>query len=444
MSHVGTTLSHRRTERPRRRSVVRVTLLVVLAVVAQACGSSGSVPGPAGAEENAVTSTDWKFTMLNMDNTPIEQFTDSTGTTATRLVVNKSYRVTARVPGEFVTSEFNIFLETKLMGSDKWRLQYLVRPNAMGVVNFTYREDASVPRDYRLSALNLSDSGDDYSPRHPFTYVASSNVVRAAGVVEFKITVTNNTSNDLVVKIPEVYDSKNKKWLYFKFDLDRGFKRTLTYVNPNGGVAFSILLNKQNCFRSCTDYVMDWTWRPSANWQACVQRALPVFSSAAFTINLTDQLGTKDENKGKNHAVFDKVGWKAGTISGPLNGPGTDDTLCTFTMRTNTGEWLKNHPKKGVAIIADLVVVAIAAVIVAVYAAIPLGIYPVIEAEFDEDAIINRKVWEKFVRAAKAEEAAEEAAEVAEEEYESGLSLSDESGQVIDSVEVGGSEDLPA
>jgi hypothetical protein len=527
MSHAGATLSHRRSEGPRRRSVVPVTLLIVLAVVAQACGSSdssGSVPVPVGAQEDAVTSADWNFQLLtpdgmalpvwraddgtqvngyligevnqlraavpaevlasateivleertptgvwndtgltlrvvdasgtpmqlpvdasgtaegtfngggaflgphefrlraqarfaqnvvgysnvvqatgfetepvtvvetsgdwsfemqNMDGSPLDQYTDSTGVSVNKLVVYEAYRFMASVPVELVTSNVGFVVEFQFPGGT-WHPKYQVQVTADGVASWTFRPDmdAQSPRDYRLSAVTKEPG---------YTVVASSNVVRASADIEFSISIVNNTSNDLTVKIPDTYDESTQEWSYFEFGLAIGVKRTLKYVNPNSGVGFSMVLNKQKCFLDCTDYFMDWSWKPDTRPNSCTDlNSLALFSTSASTVTLSDNID------GQNS------GWKTGIIEGPLLGPGTADTSCTFTTRTRDGQWLRNHPVKGALIFLAIVVLVVVAALVIVVAGAELlageGIVEITTSAWDEEAEVGRLVWREFAR----------------------------------------------
>lgn len=492
MSHSSATLSHRRSEGPRRRSVVRVTLLIVLAMVAQACGSSDSSdssPAPVGAQENAVTSANWNLQLLtpdgmalpvwladdgtqvngyligkdnqlratvpaevlasateivveertptgvwndtglvlrvvdasgtpmllpvdasgtaegtfngggaflgphefrlraqagsadavvgysnvvqatgfqtepapvvetnadwglqvvNMDGTPLDQYTDSTGVTLDKLIVFKTVKVTARVPVGLVTPNNLFVAEYQLEAGGPWYggapLGEVGNCSDVCEVSGTYTPTQFLTaHDWRLAAIDTS--------RLDAPVIASSTSIRLFASKEFSIKIWNTTSNDLTIKLPLGYDSNTKAWTYTNLELAVGDSNTVVYQNSTA--SFSMVLNKQKCFLDCTDYFMDWSWAPTGTGRtACSDNPFYFYSSGAYTIKLSDNVD------GQNN------GWKTGILSG-MAGPGKADTSCTFTTRDRIDEWISNHPLKATLCIIGIVAVVTAGIVAA-------------------------------------------------------------------------------
>ena len=119
MSQASATLSHRRSEGPRRRSIVPVTLLIVLAIVAQACGSSDSSnTSPVGAQENVATSADWNFQLLTPDGMALPIWPADDGTEVNGYLIGKDNQLRATVPAEVLASATDIVVEERTPTGD--------------------------------------------------------------------------------------------------------------------------------------------------------------------------------------------------------------------------------------------------------------------------------------------------------------------------------------
>ncbi|MEN9505104.1 MAG: hypothetical protein RI958_1030 [Actinomycetota bacterium] len=349
------------------------------------------------------TSGEWGFEMQKMDGTPLDEFTTDEGVVKD-LIVYDGYRFEASVPVELVTATTDFVVEGRMLGSDVWLPRYKVQVNADGTASGTFHPnmERQVPMDYRMAAVDRS--------RPTYTVIAMSESVRAAAQIEFSISLVNNTSNDLTVKIPMAYDAAADTWTTFDVKLDQGQTRKLVYENPPNGTGFSMILNKQRCFLDCTDYFMDWTWSPDTRTACASLNSFLLFSSAAYTVTLSDNVDGQS------------AGFKTGTIDGPMLGPGTDDTSCTFTTRTRDGQWLANHPVKGaftIIGIAALVIVTVfvTGVLIADAAATTAAAEAVASAE--------RAAAERAAKELAAKEAAELAAQEARDLEEVRLAWED-------------------
>lgn len=321
------------------------------------------------------TSGEWSFEMQNMDGTPLEQYTDSNGETLVKLIVFKTVKFTASVPVELVTPN-NIFVaEHQLKAGGPW---YGGTPlgevgscsNVCQVSGTFTPTNFWTAHDWRLAAVDTS--------RPDYPVIASSKSIRGFASKEFSIKIWNTTSNDLTIKIPQNYDSNTKTWSYINLEVGVGDWNTVVYQNSTA--AFSMVLNKQNCFGDCTDHFMDWSWAPTDTGRTpCSDDPLYFYSSGAYTVKLSDNVDGQND------------GWKTGIISG-MAGPGKADKSCTFTTRTKVGNWLSNHPVKG-----TLCIIGIAAIVIAGIVAAGIVVAEALAAMAEAEAL---------------EEAAETAAEI--------------------------------
>ncbi len=494
MGHESATMRHRPGTEPRRRSIVRVALLSVCAVVATACGSSDtsgssdSTPVPVGAQESAVMSADWGFQMLNPDGTALATRLADDGTQVNGYVVGQSNRLQATVPAEVLASATDVVLEERtpngvwndtgitlalfdasgtamqlpvnasgtakatfpgggaFVGPHEFRLRAQTRfaqvvvaysnvvqatgfltegtvvatssdwgfevqrmdgtplgtlPAADGteynayVINKTYTLRATVPAELVASGamIDLQErmpngvwrgtgdvlsvdattgtatgtfvAGPYYFDQHEFRLRANATVynkmqpvaysygVLATGLLKHTITLVNNTTNDLKIFIPVTYDSAAEDWSEAEVSLGQGERKTLLYVNPEAGSAIHLKVTRQDCFMGCSVYLTDWEWAPDG-MQSCSRSRLNIASGGDYTITLSDDIDGQS------------AGFKVGTFEGPLEGPGTATTSCTFITKTHTGTWIKSHPWKAVGIGVGILAIIVATVIVAV------------------------------------------------------------------------------
>jgi hypothetical protein len=183
--------------------------------------------------------------------------------------------------------------------------------------------------------------------------VAYSYGVLATGLLKHTITLVNNTTNDLKIFIPVTYDSAAEDWSEAEVSLGQGERKTLLYVNPEAGSAIHLKVTRQDCFMGCSVYLTDWEWAPDG-MQSCSRSRLNIASGGDYTITLSDDIDGQS------------AGFKVGTFEGPLEGPGTATTSCTFITKTHTGTWIKSHPWKAVGIGVGILAIIVATVIVAV------------------------------------------------------------------------------
>lgn len=371
-------MSHRWGKKSRHRSIVGVALVIVFALVAAACSSSNSSSSPAPSlpadaiENVAISSNDWPFELVKQNGQSLDTITDSSGATMPKMVINAIHRVRATVPADVAASGLDIFLQYR-KPNGTWLTIRKIPVSFGGMVNqpWTPGLERTDLREYRLAAMTIEPTKT--------TVFSTSRTVTASGNLEHSITLINNTSNDLDIKIPLRWDPVQEAWVQFTVSLSQGEQKTLVYVNPPLGTGFSMTLNRQSCLFGCDDYFMDFRWAADG-FQPCIDNQPNFASGGAFTITLSDDIN------GQGGGLVG--GWKVGKIQGPLDGPGAATEACTFTTRTRTGIWLTNHPVKGAVIVYAIVVVVMMTALVTIELLPLLGIFGAALGEVGETALI--------------------------------------------------------
>ena len=337
------------------------------------------------------------MSLTSASGQPLPQTDLKGGGEVPKLVLGGRYRVNATVPPA-VRSKVagkTVVLQHRAGTDGEWTTVKEVRIGDDGRIReeFTAGKELIHRRDYRIAVVEPGASGSSPTTKGEaaaaggvelmaasrpaqavLQTVATSDTTSAAGVVQFIVQVVNNTNNNLNLYIPTA--QSNGTYNEAEVPIAVGETKSLLYTNPPPGAGVHFRANKQKCFGSCTDYVMNWNWQPYdtttgqklPGYTACSASMPQFFSNQIYQVELNDK-------------KFAGSNFTAGLLSGQIGGDGTGYKTCTFDLESKLVNWLQTNPVKGFLVVAAVTALIVAAVAVTVLtggAAAPL------DAAFEE------------------------------------------------------------
>jgi hypothetical protein len=415
------------------RTLGGIAVVTVASLVGASLPAGATEPGRptatgSSAPTRAVTSVEgWSVRLRTADGQRVPMVAPDGERALPRLVVGSSYRLSATVPRAVraQTRTRSFVLQHREAPDDAWKTVRLLTMGRNGRLRdtFTVSPEMIKLRDYRLVAATGPDAGYRLAsvsvgrssaapaqildpsppttttvpptttsttvpppttsttgvtapttvptspsttvPAKPLPAPPASATFSAVADVQFAIEITNTTGNDLILYVPS--SRVNGAYQEAEFSLADGETKSLVYNNPPAGAAFHLRVNKQKCLGTCTDYIVVWS-EPSnsKNWPSPCSAGSTMpkfFSGQIYQVDLT--------NKTDWNSSF-----AVGTLTGPLAGPGSGPTTCTFWLQDKADvavdTWIQNHPKVvGFVELAVVIAVVVAVAVVTMGAAAP-------------------------------------------------------------------------